>query len=115
MSITTASSRGALEDAERLLEQVTRTIADSAPDVASLHGAVEGVHRLAGTLTELIETMMECAPATFGRDGHQHVGEELVRDLRAVRGCLTTARLLVEPAVDDLRALTQDGQKGSQK
>lgn len=111
VSTTAASPRGALEDADRLLEHVTRAIAEDAPDVARFRGAVEGVHRLVGTLTKLIETMMDRAPAAFVGDGHQHVGEELVRDLRAARGCLTTAGLLVEPAVDDLRALSPDGQR----
>lgn len=100
---TSPLTQSALGDARRQVETCCREFTD--PDVATLRDAVEGVQRLTGVLGELVDRIRDHAPFAFD-DENQHIGEELVRDLHATRGCLTTAGLLVAPALDDLRELT---------
>lgn len=103
--LASASPRDSLEAATRLIKDVSGDIAGRATDAALFGEALTGVHRVVGTLTELVRAMMDRAPGAFDGDGYRIIGDELVRDLRAMHGCLTTAGLLVEPAVNDLRAL----------
>lgn len=97
-----------LTDARTMLDGVNRAIADGAPGVDELREVVEGIHGLAGALTELVDTLMTVTPSVLD-DGNRAVGGELLRDLRAARGCFTTAGLLVAPAVDDLRKVNALG------
>ncbi|MFB9726392.1 hypothetical protein [Haloechinothrix salitolerans] len=101
--IASTLPRTVLDEARHQVETYCREFAK--PDVDAVREAVEAVHRLTGTLGELVDRIREHAPSAFD-GGNQHVGEELARDLHATRGCLTTAGLLVAPALDDLRELT---------
>lgn len=101
---TPASSGRALQDACEQIQRATQELTHIT-EVDQWHAAVEGVHRITGALSELVDTLTDIAPGAFGRNGHRDIGDELLRDLRAARGCLTTTSLLVAPAVDDLHQL----------
>lgn len=64
---------------------------------------MEGIHDLTGALATLVATVMEQVPQGLNDDA---VAKEVVADLRAMHGCLTTSTLLLAPALDDLRGLT---------
>lgn len=100
---TSPLTQTVLDEARRQVETCCREFTD--PDVATVRDTVEGVQRLTGVLGELVDRIRDHAPFAFD-DENQYVGEELVRDLHATRGCLTTAGLLIAPALDDLRELT---------
>lgn len=101
--ITSPPQWKVLDDARRQVETYCREFTE--PDVEAVRDAVDGVQGLTTALGELVDRIRDYAPLAFD-DGNQHVSEELARDLHAVRGCLTTAGLLVAPALDDLRELT---------
>jgi hypothetical protein len=101
----------ALVEARRLLERVQHALTADRPAPHLVHGVVEGTHQLTTALSDLVTTLIDRAPtalaATDGADGH--LAKELVADLRAMNGCLTTGALLLAPALDDLRGLTRPG------
>ena len=84
----------------RAAKELTRT-----SDIDHLRTVAEGVQKVATALTGLVDALAERSPAAVARAGHADIVEELVRDLRAARGCLTTAGLLLAPAVSDLREI----------
>jgi hypothetical protein len=55
-------------------------------------------------LADLVATVMRQAPAALNST-HERVLHELLADLRATHGCLTTGPLLLAPARDDLQHL----------
>lgn len=84
------------------IETARRDLTD--PGVGAARDAIEDLHRLTVTLAGLVEDLIDHTPVAL--DGnHRHIGDELVRDLKAAHGCLTTAGLLIAPALDDLREL----------
>jgi len=96
------SSRRPLLRVQHDIETASRRLIE--PDLDTLATAVEDIHRLTTMLADLVDLLTEHAPRAFDGDG-DHIRDELVRDLNATHGCLTTAGLLIAPAVDDLREL----------
>lgn len=111
--------RAQLDHAREHLAAADRVLTARVPDPVALHAAVDGAIRLANALAGLVTTVMRQAPAGLDhRAGHSaspdaagtgaHTGsilDELLADLRAMHGCLTTGPLLLAPARDDLYRL----------
>lgn len=96
-----------MQDACQHIQHTTRNLTHST-DLTQLQAAVESVHRITGALTELVDVLTDRARVTFRSNDHSDVGNELLHDLRAARGCLTTAGLLIAPAVDDFHQLAKE-------
>ncbi|WP_158895541.1 hypothetical protein [Amycolatopsis anabasis] len=96
-------------ETRHLLDHARDAVATATPGLNGLHTAVEGTHKVAAALAALVATVIDAAPAALtARDGDDgHLARELVADLRATHGCLTTACLLIGPALDDLRGLAR--------
>jgi hypothetical protein len=92
----------------QILERVERRLGSGTPGMGELHAAVEGTMELTTTLAELVATMIRQVPATFG-GADDPVAKDLVADLRAAHGCLTTGALLLAPAREDLQRLCAPG------
>jgi hypothetical protein len=86
------------------LTAAERSLTARAPSLAELHAAVDGTIRVSTVLADLVATVMRQAPAVLDHT-HQAVLNEVLADLRAVHGCLTTGPLLLAPARDALRLL----------
>lgn len=93
-----------LEQAHDHLAAAERCLATRTPGPVELHAAVDGVMRISTALADLVATVMRQAPATLDHRSDP-VLTELVADLRAMHGCLTTGPLLLAPARDDLHQL----------
>lgn len=103
MSVPTPGrAPGSFEDARRLLEDAAGKITESSSDLAQLQREVAGVHQVVTALGSVVETVMNKASPAFGGNGERQPGREIMLDLRAVHGCLASARLLIAPALDDL-------------
>lgn len=102
---TTGDTRepAALADARRILDQVEHRLAGAVPTPTELRTAVEGVHQVTTALATLAQTLMDQFPKALA---DQTIAKEVVADLRAMHGCLTTSTLLLAPALDDLRGMT---------
>ncbi|GAA5101632.1 hypothetical protein [Haloechinothrix salitolerans] len=94
-----------LSEANQCIAHARRTLTNRTPSLLDVRQTVEDIHEIAGELTTLVGLLRERAEAAFG-DTNQHVLGELERDLHAMYGCLTTAGLLIAPAVEDLRELS---------
>jgi len=105
-SPTSEISGDVMHHVHRAIGRATKELTHTT-DIDRLHAIAEGVQQIATALTGLIDVLAERSPAAVTRAGHPDVGEELVRDLRAARGCLTTAGLLLAPAVSDLREIAE--------
>ncbi|SDI34860.1 hypothetical protein SAMN05192558_107257 [Actinokineospora alba] len=90
-----------LTDARRLLEQVEHSLEGAGTE--GLRAAVEGVHEVTRALAAVTAALMEQVPVGLDDQG---IAKEVVADLRAMHGCLTTSTLLLAPALEDLRGLT---------
>jgi hypothetical protein len=75
-----------------------------------LYAAVTGAHQVTTTLAGLVQSVMDHAPTTLRRhsgtngenaNGGEEMSKEVVADLRALHGCLTTGALLLEVAGED--------------
>lgn len=93
----------ALTQAHRLLKQFQDTIAAGHPGPGDLHRAVEGAHQVTLALADLVATLSDAAPVVFATGDREQLAHELNADLRAMRGCLTTAAALVTPSLQGLR------------
>lgn len=97
-------------------EQVERThrALDGTLDPRLAYAAVEGVHHLASAVAGLVGALMEQVPAMAAEyDTDPASARELVADLRAMHGCLTTGVLLLDPALEDLRGLATNTTEGT--
>ena len=93
----------------RLLCDAERTLGTRPPTLAQLYAGVDGAIEVATALAELVSTVIRQAPAALDTNPEPQVLRELLADLRAMHGCLTTGTLLLAPARDDLRqSLTAD-------
>lgn len=102
-----------LDQASDNLAAAQGVLTTQAPEPAELYGAVDGAIRLANSLAELVTTVMRQAPATLDHDPSAGpIISELLADLRAMHGCLTTGALLLAPARDDLHRLVTDPATG---
>lgn len=78
------------------------------PDLAELYAAVDGVVQVSNAVAELVSTVVRAAPAVLA---DPVTLKELLADLRAAHGSLTTAPLLLAPARDDLADLVSARQE----
>ncbi|HVW40212.1 MAG TPA: hypothetical protein VHC18_02575 [Amycolatopsis sp.] len=99
-----------LDQARDHLAAAARVLTVDTPGPAELHAAVDGAMRMSTALGEFVATVMRQAPATLDHT-NSTVLNELLADLRAMHGCLTTGERLLAPARDDLHELvaSQDG------
>lgn len=95
----------ALRQVGQHIRDAARDLTAVAPRITDVHAVMVGLEDITAALTDLVDALTGATPALFGGNGHGALGDELLRDLRAARGCLTTAGLLVAPAVTDLRQL----------
>jgi hypothetical protein len=93
----------ALGDARRLLAGAVTALHTDTPDVSSLAAVITGTHEVTTTLADLVAAVMDHTPTLADRHGPESTTEVLA-DLRALHGCLTTGALVLAPALDDLRA-----------
>ncbi|KAA9157746.1 hypothetical protein FPZ12_024195 [Amycolatopsis acidicola] len=93
-----------LEQAHDHLAAAEKCLATRTPGPVELHAAVDAAMRIGTALADLVATVMHQAPAALDHRSDA-VLTELVADLRAMHGCLTTGPLLLAPARDDLRQL----------
>lgn len=93
-----------LTEATEHIAHATRALTHRTPSLLEVRQVVEDLHEIAGELTTLVGLLRERAEAAFG-DTHEQVRRELERDLHAMHGSLTTAGLLIAPAIEDLREL----------
>ncbi|WP_216208703.1 hypothetical protein [Amycolatopsis aidingensis] len=108
-----ARLRVALDEARRLVDYTGREVTTSAPGPVAAHAVVEGVHHLASALAGLVNALIERVPAAVAGSGRdEHAANEVVADLRAMHGCLTTGVLLLEPTLDDLHGLVRQRADG---
>ena len=103
-----------LDQASEYLAAAERLLTERAPGPAELHTAVDGAMRVSTALADLVATMIRQAPATLDRSGGP-VLKELLADLRAVHGCLTTGPLLLAPAREDLHHLLTNHEAGTDR
>jgi hypothetical protein len=112
----TGTVRERLDQAHGHLAAAERVLTARVPDPAALHAAVDGAIRLANALADLVTTVMRQAPAGLDHGTYPNTDPssgadtgpilaELLADLRAMHGCLTTGPLLLAPARDDLYRL----------
>ncbi|HEX5116027.1 MAG TPA: hypothetical protein VFW65_12585 [Pseudonocardiaceae bacterium] len=107
--------RAQLDQAHEHLAAADRVLTARVPDPVALHAAVDGAIRLANALAGLVTTVMRQAPAGLDHRADPDAAgtgaqtgpilHELLADLRAMHGCLTTGPLLLAPARDDLHRL----------
>jgi hypothetical protein len=95
-----------LDQARDHITEAGRELTARPPELADLHAAVDGVIQVTNAVAELVNNALRAAPTVLE---HNPVTlKELLADLRAAQGCLTTAPLLVAPARDDLHDLVFD-------
>lgn len=96
--------RERLDQAHEHLAAADRVLAARVPGPIELHAAVDGAIALSTALASLVTTVMRQAPAAL--DHHSGPAlNELLADLRAMHGCLTTGTVLLAPGRDDLHHL----------
>ncbi|WP_199434480.1 hypothetical protein [Qaidamihabitans albus] len=101
------SLRDKLAGAEHLVERAEQEITSGLTGTAALHAAVAGVHHVASALADLVGTLIERVPSAVpAADGQADATREVVADLRAAHGCLTTGLRLLDPALEDLRGIS---------
>jgi hypothetical protein len=99
-----ATVSGQLEHARDQVTEAEQMLTERAPELGELHAAVDGAMQVTTALADLVATVMRQAPAALNPT-HAQVLQELLADLRATHGRLTTAPLLLAPARDDLHHL----------
>nr|WP_042186573.1 hypothetical protein [Kibdelosporangium sp. MJ126-NF4]CEL17373.1 hypothetical protein [Kibdelosporangium sp. MJ126-NF4]CTQ91400.1 hypothetical protein [Kibdelosporangium sp. MJ126-NF4] len=92
---------GALTDARRLLADTEAALRDRTLDAGAVSAAVSGTHEVISALTGLVQALMDHTPALVDRHGPD-ISTEVLADLRALHGCLTTGALLLAPTLEDL-------------
>lgn len=98
--------RERLDQAGDNLAAAERVLTARVPDPSEIYGAVDGAIRLANSLAELVTIVMRQAPASLHHGPSTGpVLDELLADLRAMHGCLTSGALLLAPAREDLHLL----------
>ena len=100
-----------LDQARDQLAAAERSLNARAPGPAELHAAVDGAMRVCTALADLVATVMRQAPVTLDHSSGP-ILNELLADLRAMHGCLTTGPLLLAPARDDLHHLVTNQHAG---
>jgi hypothetical protein len=93
-----------LDQARDAVTAAASALGARVPSLAELHAAAEGAIQVSTALADLVATMMRQAPGALDR-AHQGALNEVLADLRAVHGCLTTGPLLLAPARDALHLL----------
>ncbi|OLT00593.1 hypothetical protein BJF90_34765 [Pseudonocardia sp. CNS-004] len=93
-----------LDQARDAVTAAASTLGARVPSLTELHAAAEGAIQVSTALADLVAIMMRQAPGVLDR-AHQGVLNEVLADLRAVHGCLTTGPLLLAPARDALHLL----------
>jgi hypothetical protein len=109
-----AKVNGALTKARRLLADTGAALRAGTPDADAISAAVTGAHDVTVTLAGFLQVVMDHAPALGNTHGHD-VSREVLADLRAVHGCLTTGALLLAPALDDLHVTVPTATPGPDK
>lgn len=95
-----------LDQARDHLAGAGRELTTRPPDLPDLHAAVDGVMQVTTAVAELVDTVLRAAPTVLEHD--PVALKELLADLHAAHGCLTTAPLLLAPGRDDLHDLVFD-------
>jgi hypothetical protein len=90
-----------LDRARQRLAEAHTVLATRPPTPRDLYAVVDGTIHVTTELAELVATVMRQAPAALA-DDHQGLLGEVLADLHATHGCLTTAPLTLAPARDDL-------------
>ncbi|WP_158886903.1 hypothetical protein [Amycolatopsis anabasis] len=99
-----------LHRAHRSLQDAHDRLRVADLDVEALHAALADTLRVTTTLSAITDELADQAPAVLDEPARHEVLGDLLADLKALRGCLTTGVALVEPALDDLARLsTPDG------
>ena len=108
-----AQVNGALTDVRRLLADTEAALRNGTPDAREVTAVVTGTHEVTTALAGLVQAVMDHTPALVDRHGPE-VSTEVLADLRALHGCLSTGALLLAPALDDLRVTvrTQHAETG---
>lgn len=99
------SVQQAMATAQLALGRAERTLMAGRPAVAELYPAVAGVHELSMAMAALVQTLIRTTDVTLAGHADEQLRSDLVADLRAMHGCLTTAALLIAPSLDDLGPL----------
>jgi hypothetical protein len=105
---------GALTEARRLLADTETALRVGTPDADDVSAVVTGTHDLTTTLAGLVQALMDHMPTLATTHG-QDVSSEILADLRALHGCLTTGALLLAPALDDLHVTVPTATPGPDK
>ncbi|WP_436499705.1 hypothetical protein [Actinokineospora sp. HUAS TT18] len=103
----TDTVRERLDQARDHLAAAERSLTERPPGLTDLHATVDGAMQVTTALADLVATLMRQAP-----DALAHISgpvlNELLADLRATHGCLTTGPLLLAPAREDLHHLVSN-------
>ncbi len=91
-----------LDDARRLLADAVTALHTGTPDVGDVAAVIIGTHEVTIALGALVAAVMDHTTILTDRHG-SGISTEVLADLRALHGCLTTGALLLAPALDDLR------------
>ncbi|RJQ85492.1 hypothetical protein [Amycolatopsis panacis] len=91
-----------LGDARRLLAHTVTALRTDAPDAVDIAAAIIGTHEVTTALADLVTAVMDHTTTLTDRHDPE-TSTEVLADLRALHGCLTTGALLLAPALDDLR------------
>ncbi|WP_199430509.1 hypothetical protein [Qaidamihabitans albus] len=94
----------AIEEAERGIARVQRALDAHDGDLRALREAISGTLRLTRSLAATVDRIGLYAPSTVPDPA---IVGDVVADLRALHGCLTTGAALVDPAVEDVRGLVE--------
>lgn len=94
----------AVARAEASIDRVGHALDVHGDEPRSLRAAADGAARLVRSMAALADGLAARVCTSVGDSG---VAEDLVADLRALRNCLATGAALVDPALADLRALTE--------
>jgi hypothetical protein len=101
---TGATVSGQLKHSRDQVTEAEHILTERPPKLAELHAAVDGAMQVTTALADLVATVIRQAPAALNPT-HAQVLQELLADLHATHGRLTTAPLLLAPARDDLHHL----------
>jgi hypothetical protein len=96
--------RECLDQAHEHVAAAQRDLPARVPDPAELHAAIDGALRISTALADLVAAVMRQAPASLDHSSGPML-HELLADLHAIHGCLTTGAVLLAPGRDDLRHL----------
>ncbi|GAA3892645.1 hypothetical protein GCM10022243_67010 [Saccharothrix violaceirubra] len=96
-----------LADARRLLADAATALHTATPDARDVAAVITETRAVTTTLAGVVAAVMD--HTTILADRHApEIRTEILADLRALHGCLTTGALLLAPALDDLRATAAD-------